>query len=273
MAALAELNRPPPFRRSPPAKLAAFSVPDDGGDDWAALEAAAEADAAERAALMDQDMEDGVDMDVLREIEAQERENSSTSRADGSDLPGVPHCGAKGVPRGVGKGVTSAPVHDRKGKSRMLLEEDDEFGAFDEDGGASSVSILTPVPPRTATLAGAASHTHDFTSRFGSVSTLNLSTVPSGYIDATPIQATTLAGTKLVFKRRRKLDGFSAAGSTKKQESAALEELAASMLAEPYHELVRRIEQDAAMVKKQNQADECVFGFLLVPDLPHFRLP
>jgi len=33
------------------------------------------------------------------------------------------------------------------------------------------------------------------------------------------------------------------------------------MLAQPYHELVRSIEQDAVMAKKQKEADACVFRF------------
>ncbi|BGP37138.1 Chromosome transmission fidelity protein 18 [Rhodotorula kratochvilovae] len=256
MAALAELNRPPPFHRAQNAKLAAFAPPDDDPDDWAALEAAAEADAAQRAAQMDHDMDDDVDMDVLREFEAQEREASSTSRADHRDQAGGALGGTAGNPAGVGSANADAPPRDRKGKSRMLLEEDDDFGAFGDDDGASSAFAARPAPPRPAALAGAALHTHDFTSRFGSVSSLNLSAVPPGYIEATPIQATTLGGKKLVFKRRKKLEGWRASGSSKKEESAALGELASSMLAEPYHQLVRSIEQDVMIAKKQKQADD-----------------
>lgn len=161
MTALAELNRPPPFRRpSPPgSKRSAFaSAPpppaDDDDDDWAALEAAAEADAAERAALMLDDEGEDVDMDVLREIEAQERDASS--RRDG-DTRGAGTIslgkGAAGAQK-TASTTSAAPTGDRKGKSRMLLEEDDEFGAVGEDGraaesllsrGASLSPILEPL--------------------------------------------------------------------------------------------------------------------------------
>ncbi|GAA5932082.1 hypothetical protein JCM3775_004236 [Rhodotorula graminis] len=255
MAALAELNRPPPFHRPPPpgSKRSAFASapppPDDNDDDdWAALEAAAEADAAERAAhLLDDEGED-VDMDVLREIEAQEREASRDAGAISLAK------GATGV-RSSSTTTSTAPVGDRKGKSRMLLEEDEDFGAFGEDGGVGDDFSSRPQAPRPAALANAATHLHDYTSRFGSVSALNLSTVPPGYIEAAPVQATTLDGKKIVFKRRKKLESWQATGATQKQESAALEQLAASMLAEPYVDILRSIEQDAVIAKKQQQAD------------------
>lgn len=40
-----------------------------------------------------------------------------------------------------------------------------------------------------------------------------------------------------------------------KEELAALEQLASSMLERPYHQLLREIEYDAAMLKKQQEAD------------------
>ncbi|GAA5854527.1 hypothetical protein JCM9279_000830 [Rhodotorula babjevae] len=262
MTALAELNRPPPFRRSPPpgSKRSAFASgpppPDnDDDDDWAALEAAAEADAAERAAQTLDDEGEDVDMDVLREIEAQEREASSRlgdgTRGATTNALGKGAVGAQAS----SSTISAAPAPDRKGKSRMLLEEDDDFGSFGEDGNAGESVPSRPSAHRAAGLAGAATHSHDYTSRFGAVSSLNLSTVPLGYIEAAPVQATTLDGKKLVFKRRKKLESWRATGSTQKQEQAALEELAASMLAEPYVDILRSIEQDAAIAKKQQQAD------------------
>lgn len=145
MAALTELNRPPPFRRTPPAnaKLAPLAPAlnnDDDDEDWAALEAAAEADAAAQGTRMDLDEGEDVDLDVLREIEAQEREehlsrlaDETTSRAD---TPG----GMMSTRTTTAEtGATSV-----KRTGRVLLEEDDDFGAFGDDGDSSK----SPARPR-----------------------------------------------------------------------------------------------------------------------------
>jgi len=139
MAALAELNRTPPFRRSPPpnAKLSASahaSPDDDDDEDWAALEAAAEADAAERAAQMMGDEAEDVDMDVLRELEAQEREADAQLAGGGRGAGGGAFSKAAGDASLAKSGGSVDATRERKGKGRMLLEEDDDFGAFGEEG-------------------------------------------------------------------------------------------------------------------------------------------
>lgn len=139
MAALAELNRPPPFRRSPPpnAKLSASahaSPDDDDDEDWAALEAAAEADAAERAAQMMGDEAEDVDMDILREIEAQEREVDAQLAGGVRGASGGAFSKAAGDASLANSGGVVDATRERKGKGRMLLEEDDDFGSFGEEG-------------------------------------------------------------------------------------------------------------------------------------------
>ncbi|KAL7336329.1 hypothetical protein BJY59DRAFT_718395, partial [Rhodotorula toruloides] len=70
-----------------------------------------------------------------------------------------------------------------------------------------------------------------------------MSVLPPGYIEAAPIQATRLDGSKVVLKRRKRLEGWKGVGagatSNKKEELAALEQLASSMLEKPYHPLLR----------------------------------
>ncbi|BGO89065.1 Chromosome transmission fidelity protein 18 [Rhodotorula toruloides] len=244
MAALAELNRPPPFTRPNP-KVAHAGL-DDGEEDWAALEAAAQAE------MMDDEGED-VDMDVLREIEAQEREQQQRKGRDEEDN--------RRAEASMGKGATG----------RMLLEEDDDFGAFadeperDERPSTEASSFTTAKDTASTSYAStlkaalSRSHNHDYLSAYGSVSNLNMSVLPPGYIEAAPIQATRLDGSKVVLKRRKRLEGWKGVGagatSNKKEELAALEQLASSMLEKPYHQLLREIEHDATMAKKQREAD------------------
>ncbi|BGP29547.1 Chromosome transmission fidelity protein 18 [Rhodotorula toruloides] len=246
MAALAELNRPPPFTRPNPS-LAHAALEEDE-EDWAALEAAAQAE------MMDDEGED-VDMDVLREIEAQEREEQQRKGRDDEDRRRAKADKGKGAP------------------ARMLLEEDDDFGAFadeperDERPRMEALSFATAKTSTSyATTSEAAlsrSHNHDYLSTYGSVSNLNMSVLPPGYIEAAPVQATRLDGSKVVLKRRKRLEGWRGVGAgatsnkavAQKEELAALEQLASSMLEKPYHQLLREIEHDAAMAKKQKNAD------------------
>lgn len=134
MAALAELNRVLPFKRAdavdPAAKQAAFGVPQlvQGGgnaeeDDWAAIEAAAQLEAAEQ-------MEDGedVDMDVLREIEEQEmaaRQNAARQLT-----------AAKSSSSTVQARVTTSGVSGRRmnGRAKMVFEEEEDFGTIADSG-------------------------------------------------------------------------------------------------------------------------------------------
>lgn len=331
MTALAELNRPPPFRRpSPPgSKRAAFaSAPpppaDDDDDDWAALEAAAEADAAERAALMLNDEGDDVDMDVLREIEAQEREASSRrdgdTRGAGTTSLGK---GAAGVQK-TASTTSAAPTGDRKGKSRMLLEEDDEFGAVGEEGSAAESLLsrgasLSPIsePLRDRQLTSRPAQLPHLAPQASPAPRRTRTTTPRASAPSRP--STCRPSRRATSRRRPSRRRHSTASSScssgarssraggrpgrprcvpfrscsassdqlheihkltvhahplarpQKQESVALEQLAASMLAEPYVDILRSIEQDAAIAKKQQQADACVLLPLpLEPFCPAF---
>jgi len=130
---------------------------------------------------------------------------------------------------------------------------------------------------------------HDYTSRYGSVSSLNLSgpstsTFTSsssrlnGYVEQQPIQATRLDGTKLSFRRKKRVENWLGNGQVrsisafitnrldselmlqefcfvKGEDPAALAKLANSSLEKPFHRLVQSIESDATMLKKQREAD------------------
>jgi hypothetical protein len=131
MAALAELNRVLPFKRTSaldPAKQAAFGtapgVPgpdDDDEEDWAAIEAAAQLEAAEEVL----DGED-VDMDVLREIEEQEM----AERQDAMPSPVVASTSTAAATKGPVAGGSSRQADG--GRAKMIFEEDEDFGAFGE---------------------------------------------------------------------------------------------------------------------------------------------
>lgn len=59
------------------------------------------------------------------------------------------------------------------------------------------------------------SHTHDYTSRFGSVSRLDVSALSAGYIETAPVEATTLDGRKVSFPRKKRLQAYSATSMSK----------------------------------------------------------
>lgn len=133
MAALAELNRAPPYRPAPTSlagsakgtaavqsNTAARADIAADEDDWDALEAMAQ----EEAAFPDED----VDMDVLREIEEQE----AAGRTSGER------------PEEAATGHASVRLEEgseRPRRSRIIFEEEDDFGAF----GAEAENV--PVPP------------------------------------------------------------------------------------------------------------------------------
>lgn len=133
MAALAELSRAPPYRPAPtslagPAKgiaavqshtaVGANTAGDE--DEWDALEAMAQ----EEAGSPDED----VDMDVLREIEEQE-----AARRTSGERPKEAATGHASVRLEEGS--------ERPRRSRIIFEEEDDFGAF----GAEAENV--PVPP------------------------------------------------------------------------------------------------------------------------------
>ncbi|GAA5965764.1 hypothetical protein JCM8115_000918 [Rhodotorula mucilaginosa] len=253
MAALAELNRVLPFKRTSaldPAKQAAFGtapgVPgpdDDDEEDWAAIEAAAQLEAAEEVL----DGED-VDMDVLREIEEQEM----AERQDAMPSPVVASTSTAAATKGPVAGGSSRQADG--GRAKMIFEEDEDFGAFGETSPGEPDDSL---PRQTSAARGsiADSHSYDYSSKYGNVSNLDMSALPSGYIDATPVEATTLDGRKVSFTRRKKLQAYSSTAESKKEESLALQRLASSMLDRPYSQLLREIEREQTLAKKQREAD------------------
>ncbi|GAA5879108.1 hypothetical protein JCM3774_005574 [Rhodotorula dairenensis] len=260
MAALAELNRVLPFKRadaSESAKQAANAghVPaNDPGDaeedDWAALEAAAQLEAAEQV-----DDDEDVDMDVLREIE--EREMAEQQNAAHQSAQARP----SSIIDSTRASAEGASTQRENGRGKMVFEEEEDFGAFADSGFGEFVVIdESRVPPRPPpsdgdSLAQSHSFPHDYSSKYGNVSELNMSRLPSGYIDAAPVEATTLDGRKVSFPRRKKLQAYSATLESKKEESTALKRLASSMLDRPYIQLLRDIEHDKNMAKKQREAD------------------
>jgi len=143
---------------------------------------------------------------------------------------------------------------------------------------------------------------HDYTSRYGSVSSLNLSnngassssSVLNGYLEQTPIEATRLDGTKLSFRRKKRVENWLGDGQVRSilflsdlarsahtenvcdqlvqgEDPVALAKLANSSLEKPFHRLVQSIESDATMLKKQREADAYVSPLLLTPS--SFFLP
>lgn len=126
MAALAELNRAPPYTRptSPfktkqladTATRNAATPYEDDEEDWAALEAAAQEEAGE----------EDVDMDVLREMEEEEE---AQRRADFAAKANNTHTGH---PTLVRAGASSQ-------RPRMVLEEEDDFGAFGDEAVTDSL--------------------------------------------------------------------------------------------------------------------------------------
>ncbi|GAA6038469.1 hypothetical protein JCM8097_004581 [Rhodosporidiobolus ruineniae] len=255
MSALAELNRPPPIRPPPSKRLPspprAFGAPLDDQDDWEAQIAMAEAEAAG----MDDDIDEDVDMDALREMEAEEREQDQVAMGGGSGGKSAATTGGLSV--GAGKPLETNGA-DMKGKGRMIFEEDEEFGSFGEHG--ESGLFAKPAPRADASTSRstltASSHTHDYTSRFGSVSNLNLSSFQrDGYIEAAPVQATRLDGKQFFIKRRKKLETWTQGTGSKAEETAALASLAASMLEQPYHRIMQAIDHDIATEKKNREAD------------------
>lgn len=78
-----------------------------------------------------------------------------------------------------------------------------------------------PVRQAPPPAAASTSHSHDYTSRFGSASNLNLSVVPEGYIEAAPMQATRLDGRKIVLRRRQKIEGWKTLSVSKVRRSGS----------------------------------------------------
>ncbi|GAA5991782.1 hypothetical protein JCM11641_005682, partial [Rhodosporidiobolus odoratus] len=263
MAALAELNRVLPIHRSPaaaPAKRMVFEPLEDD-EDWAAQIALAEAEAEEDNAGTGRGVapeDEDVDLDLLREIEAHERE----AREEETRQPvGTEQTAGQGTSAGGWGALRASEAgqvvkKDDKGKGRMILEEDDGFGAFGEEEFGGFAARPPPPPPGAGPSRplAANSHTHDYTSRFGAVSSLNLSLRP-GWIEAAPVQATRLDGRQFFLKRRKKLEHWAGGEGGKKENTAALAELATSMLEQPYHRIMQSIEHDITMEKKRKEAD------------------
>ncbi|GAA5930725.1 hypothetical protein JCM1841_004748 [Sporobolomyces salmonicolor] len=259
MAALAELNRAPPFHSSPAASTRRKRLHLEEDDDFFAMAALAEAETTREPPQPTVDLDEGedVDMDVLRETEAQEREERERTAVRSTGIEGGSSASASTMTRpvpGIGAAEGRLSVgdssKDAKGKGRMRFEEDDDFGGLDHHDQvmfASSkpahVSAPRPLAPQ-----------HDYSAHYGSVSSLNMSLRP-GYIEAASVQATTLDGRKIILRRKKKLDSWVGTSADQKEDSAALARLAASMLEQPYHRLLQSIQQDVAREKKQNEAN------------------
>ncbi|GAA5979308.1 hypothetical protein JCM10908_002874 [Rhodotorula pacifica] len=260
MAALAELNRVLPFKRTnafDAGKQSAFDTPSTGlapgaedEEDWAAIEAAAQLEA-------EAEMDEGedVDMDVLREIEEQEMEE----RQKVARQPEARSSSSQPAARVQAAGESSK---GQAGRARMVFEEEEDFGAFGEtDLGEAGVDVHTRreyckfLLSAKESVSLAESHAYDYSSKYGNVSNLNMSALPSGYIDAAPVEATTLDGRKVSFARRKKLRAYATTSESKEEESTALMRLASSMLERPYDQLVRDIEYDKILARKQREAD------------------
>lgn len=123
---------------------------------------------------------------------------------------------------GVGKDRGENGMGVREGKRRLMLEPEEGFGHEEEDvemGGeyaaarwegrqlmaATTDPVLNQrqatavVPPQAAG--------RSYTSRFGNLSSVNLTLKP-GYVEAAPIAATTFDGRTFIIKRRKRVDGF-----------------------------------------------------------------
>ncbi|BGO88999.1 Chromosome transmission fidelity protein 18 [Rhodotorula toruloides] len=78
-----------------------------------------------------------------------------------------------------------------------------------------------------------------------------MTVLPPGSIEVAPIEATRLGGSKVVSKAEEAGGITGRWGGCDKGELAALEQLASRLLEKLYHQLLREIEHDAAMAKKQ----------------------
>lgn len=162
-----------------------------------------------------------------------------------------------------------------KGKSRMTFEEEDEFGQ--ENPFESTRTVTTTTTGTSAeTLAsetGTDSRTcspvrkplvgeeFDFTSKYGAVSALNLRD-ESVWIEQTSIEATRLDGTRVSFRRKKRLGELARVGHNPAsgEDPKELAQLARAGLEQPFEHLVRSIKREQVLAEKQLKADQCVYS-------------
>ncbi|GAA5833833.1 hypothetical protein JCM5353_003070 [Sporobolomyces roseus] len=263
MAALAELNRPFPTSNStftPPRKRIHLEEDQDFFQSPSPPPAPAlNDDDEDEQPPSDIEMYEQ-DEDAQREMELQMKELDDSTKTKSTR-------NALNHERETGGGRESDRKNgtDAKGKGKMRFEEDDEFEQFGQEEFASTSTITKPTTSK-----GSLAPIHDYTSRYGSVSSLNLSgpstsTFTSsssrlnGYVEQQPIQATRLDGTKLSFRRKKRVENW--LGNGQGEDPAALAKLANSSLEKPFHRLVQSIESDATMLKKQREADATSAAF------------
>lgn len=109
----------------------------------------------------------------------------------------------------------------KEGKKRLMLEPEEGFGHEEADvetGGECpwplwevrelKARFLDPVlTQRRAAVVFPQAAGRSYTSRFGNLSSVNLTLNP-GYVEAAPIAATTFDGRTFIIKRRKRVDGF-----------------------------------------------------------------
>ncbi|GAA6010908.1 hypothetical protein JCM11491_004595 [Sporobolomyces phaffii] len=259
MSALAELNRPPSHPAPAPARKRLVLEPDQdffGADDDTH---------DDEQPPSDIDMDE--DQDALDEMRAQRlvdetSPSSVASSSKGSRPASIDAFSTRNQSRPV-----DVSGSDAKGKGKMTFEEEEEFG--DEEFEFSRAPTTTEKAPRKAVVGV----DYDFTSKYGSISNLNLdlhpstsgeseSALESGWIEQSPIEATRLDGTKFTLRRRKRLD-LARLGLNKSsgEDPKELAKLAQGSLDRPFSEMVRAIENDAIMQKKQREADATSAAF------------
>ncbi|GAA5925020.1 Ctf18p [Sporobolomyces koalae] len=247
--ALAELNRPPHLPRSTPRKQA-FVLEED--PDFFANDEPEPQDEEQPPSDIDMD-----EHEAFNEMHGALDEESSrpasvvaasTSTSDASSR--------------VDTARDALATTDEATRPGTTFEPEDDFGEQEFISSKPPVSRQPLVAP------------HDYASRYGSVSSLNLghdssenpsisasssSTLAPGWMEQLPFEATTLSGTKISFRRKKRLD--LALNLHAAEDAKALANLARGSLEKPFHSLVQAIESDAVMLKKQQEADKTSAAF------------
>ncbi|GAA6060295.1 hypothetical protein JCM10212_002936 [Sporobolomyces blumeae] len=261
MSALAELNRPPPYRSSRPTSPKRKRI---------VLEPEPDFDPFDEQPPSDLDDDDFAPtlahghspVDELDAIDGERDPRPGTLDATLLNASTSTHAAFTDdeATRRDASDETGSRA-DAKGKGRMRFEEDDEFGADDQP--LDLANLPRPVAPVATTSARPLAPLHDYTTRYGTVANLDLtsprSSLASGYIECAPIQATRLDGKKVLLKRKKRLESW--VGNPQAEDPLALAKLAQSMLERPYQRLVQSIEDDATMIKKQREADATSAAF------------
>ncbi|GAA5970017.1 hypothetical protein JCM3765_007278 [Sporobolomyces pararoseus] len=258
-SALTELNRPPTSSGSyplPPRKRLILEPDqdffnDNDDDEPLHIQQQQQPEQDEEQPPSDLEEDDDDALQAQRELIASTSIGLKTASIDAFSS-------SKGFNQGLGFG------NDAKGKSRMMsFEEDQEFG--DEEFEFTSTTTKTTTTIRKP-LVG---ENYDFTSKYGSINSLNLQQQApldkldsDGWLEQIPIEATKLDGTKLTFRRKKRLE-LTRIGLNKSsgEDPKELAKLAQSSLEKPFQQLVQSIETDLLMQKKQREADATSAAF------------